>query len=300
MVKKLEEIVKLAETRGRKKVAVAQAADHEVLAALAMAVEHKLIDPILVGNEKEIEDLIKKEKLALGKYEIVNVPEPAKAAEEAVKIVSSGRANMIMKGLVDTSLYLGAILNKEWGLRTKSLLSHVALFEAPRYEKLMGLTDVAMNIAPDLKAMTCIVQNAVDVMHALGFERPKVAMLAAVEVVNPDMPATIVAAALRQMGARGQIKNAEIDGPLALDNAIDVEAAKIKKITSAVAGQADILVAPDIEAGNVLYKALSFFMKCHMAAIIVGAKAPVVLTSRADSHESKFFSISLAAAVAGK
>ncbi|MEZ7893261.1 MAG: phosphate butyryltransferase [Candidatus Wallbacteria bacterium] len=298
MIKRLQELVKLAKEKGKKIVAVAAAHDEEVLEAINEAVKHDLLTPMLYGNKKKIEEIAKAKSIDLTGYQIENVENDKQAAELAVKAVSSGKANMIMKGLLSTSTYLGAILNKEWGLRTGSVLSHVMIFDSPIAEKVMALTDAAMNIAPDLKAKVSIVENAVSVMHKLGLEKPKVAMLAAVEVVNIDMPPTLDAAVIAKMSTLKQIKGAIVDGPFALDNAISVEAAKIKGIESPVAGHADILVTPDIEAGNVLYKSISYFAKSKLAAIIVGAKAPIILTSRSDSHESKFLSVALAAATA--
>jgi phosphate butyryltransferase len=204
---------------------------------------------------------------------------------------------MLMKGMVSTSLFLRGVLNKEWGLRKRPLLSHVALYETPSPERLVLFTDVAMNIAPDLSQKVQILENAVDLAHRLGVERPRVAAIAAVETVSSDMPATIDAAILAKMADRGQIKGCVVDGPLALDNALSIEAARHKGITSPVAGAADILLLPDIEAGNVLYKLMGLLGRCPLAAILVGASAPVVLTSRADSDGTKFNSIALAAAV---
>jgi phosphate butyryltransferase len=211
--------------------------------------------------------------------------------------VRSGEAQMLMKGLVSTGTFLKGILNKEFGLRDRPLLSHVAVFEAADPERLVIFTDVAMNIAPDLAQKVQILENAVDLAHRLGIERPKVAVIAAVETVNAEMPATLEAAALAKMADRGQIKGCLVDGPLALDNALSVEAARHKGIVSPVAGVADVLLLPDIEAGNVLSKMIGLVAKCPLAAVIVGASAPVVLTSRADSDETKFNSIALAAAI---
>jgi phosphate butyryltransferase len=217
--------------------------------------------------------------------------------EAAVRAVRSGQAQMLMKGLVATSMFLRGVLNKEWGLRKRALLSHVAVFEGREPNRLILLTDVAMNIAPDLGAKVQIIENAVEMAHRLGIARPRVAAIAAVETVTADMPATLEAAALAKMSDRGQIKGCVVDGPLALDNALSIEAARHKGIDSPAAGCADVLLMPDIEAGNVLYKALGLLSDRPLAAVILGAAAPVVLTSRADSDETKFNSIALAAAV---
>lgn len=299
MIKKLHELVKVAKEKGKRTVSVAAAHDEEVLEAIHEAVDNGLVSPILYGNKKKIEEIAGHKKIDLKGYEIENVEDDRKSAELAVKAVSSGKAQMIVKGLLSTNVYLGAILNKEWGLRSgNQTLSHVMLFESPIAERVMCLTDAAMNVAPDLKGKIAMIENAVSVMHKIGFATPKVGILAAIELVNPDMQATTDAAILAKMGALKQIKGAMIDGPFAFDNAVSKEAAKIKGVESPVAGDADILVTPDIEAGNVLYKCITIFVRAKMAAIIVGAKAPIVLTSRSDSHEAKFLSIALAAATA--
>ncbi|HNY12487.1 MAG TPA: bifunctional enoyl-CoA hydratase/phosphate acetyltransferase [Candidatus Wallbacteria bacterium] len=299
MITKLHELVKVAKDKGKRVVSVVAAHDEEVLMAVAEAVKEGLVTPILYGNKKKIEDIAKAKNIKLAGLEIENVEDDRKAAELAVKSVSSGKSQIIMKGLISSGPYLSAILNKEWGLRSgNKVLSHVAVFESPIAESLMALTDAAMNVAPDLKTKVAIVENVIDVMHKIGFPNPKVAMLAAIELVNFDMPPTTDAAIIAKMSQLKQIKGAIVDGPFAFDNAISKEAAKIKGIESPVAGNADILVAPDIEAGNVLYKSIVHFAKARLAAIIVGARAPIILTSRSDSHESKFLSVALAAAAA--
>ena len=207
---------------------------------------------------------------------------------------------MLMKGLLETSTILKAVLNKEVGLRTGRLMSHVAVFEIPVFDRLIFITDAALNMYPDLKAKVDIISNAVSVAHSLGIKNPKVAPICAVEVVNPDMPATIDASMLSKMSERGQIKGCVVDGPLAVDNALSEEAAQHKKINSPVAGKADILLLPNIEAANVMYKTLTYTTNSKSGGIIVGASAPVVLTSRADSPESKLNAIALAALVSGK
>jgi phosphate butyryltransferase len=199
-----------------------------------------------------------------------------------------------MKGNVSTAILLKAVLNKEYGLRTGRILSHVAIFEVPGFSKFTIVTDAAMNLEPDLQQKEQIVVNAVKIARSIGIDKPKVAALAAVEIVNPAMQATIDAASLTLMNKRGQIKDCLIDGPLALDNAISLEAAKHKGIESDIAGQADILLVPTIDVGNVLYKSLVYFAKASVGAVIAGAKAPIVLTSRSDSSESKLYSLALA------
>jgi phosphate butyryltransferase len=297
MIKSIDEMITKAQEAGKRKIAVVCAHDKEVLLSLSKAVKEGIVHPILFGKKDEINVLIKELSLTDFDCDINHCDTDSEAAEAAVREVSSGKAQMLMKGLISTSTFLRAVLNKEWGLRKGGLLSHVTVFDAKGYDHLFLLTDVAMNIAPDLMQKKMIIENAVEVAHGLGIEKPKVAPLCAVEVVNPDMPATIDAAILSKMSDRGQIKGCIVDGPLALDNAVSIEAAKHKKITGEVAGKADILLAPTIEAGNVFYKALGFFTDSKIAAIITGAKAPIVLTSRADSDETKFNSIVLAASI---
>ncbi len=279
-------------------IAVACPHDDDVLLSLDRASAAGLVRPLLVGRRALIESLCATLGLQDFRPEIVDCADDTAAVELAVRKVRSGEAQMLMKGLVSTGAFLKGVLNKEFGLRQRPLLSHVALYEAPAPGRLVLFTDVAMNIAPDLSQKVQILENAVWLAHALGIERPKVAAIAAVETVNPEMPATVDAAALAKMYNRGQIKGCVVDGPLALDNALSSESARHKQISSPVAGTADVLLLPDIEAGNVLYKILGLVRLWPLAAVVVGAAAPVVLTSRADSDETKFNSIALAAAVA--
>jgi phosphate butyryltransferase len=278
-------------------IAVACPHDDDVLVSLYKASQAGIVRPLLVGRRAVIEPLI--ETLGLSGFhpEILECGDDAGAVELSVRKVRAGEAQMLMKGLVSTGTFLKGVLNKEFGLRQRPLLSHVALYEAADPQRLVLFSDVAMNIAPDLAQKTQILENAVSLAHRLGVERPKVAAIAAVETVNAEMPATLDAASLAKMADRGQIKGCIVDGPLALDNALSVEAARHKGIASPVAGVADVLLLPDIEAGNVLYKILGLFKAWPLAATIVGASAPVVLTSRADSDETKFNSIALAAAI---
>ncbi|MEG2017247.1 MAG: bifunctional enoyl-CoA hydratase/phosphate acetyltransferase, partial [Clostridium sp.] len=222
------------------------------------------------------------------------------ATLEAVKLVSSGQADMMMKGLVDTATFLKAVLNKEFGLRTGKQMSHIGVFEIPGYDRLLFITDAAFNMYPELKEKVDIVKNAVQVAHALEIGVPKVAPICAVEVVNPSMQATLDAASLAIMNMRGQIKGCIIDGPLALDNALSKEAAEHKKISGPVAGEADILLMANIEAGNGVYKCLTYTTDCKNGGLLMGASAPVIVTSRADSPESKLNSIAMASLVANK
>jgi phosphate butyryltransferase len=297
MVTSLRTLHELAKSGPPRAIAVAWPHDEDVLASLDRAVRDGVVRPVLVGMRGVIEPLCERIGLAGVPGEIVESASDTEAVEAAVRRVGRGEARMLMKGLVSTSVFLKAVLNKEWGLRKRPLLSHVAVFEFRDPDRLVLVTDVAMNIAPDVTAKAQIVENAVELAHRLGIERPCVAALAAVETVSADMPATLDAAALAKMADRNQIKGCIVDGPLALDNALFADAARHKGIVSPVAGCADILLVPDIEAGNMLYKALGLVARIPLAAVILGASAPVVLTSRADSDETKFNSIALAAAV---
>jgi phosphate butyryltransferase len=293
-MKSLSEVVDLAKRNGPKRVAVALAEDEEVLVALENARQEKIIQGILIGTKQKMEFLAEKSKIDLKQFELIEEQDGLKCALWACDLVNQKKADLIMKGLVGTGDFMKAILDKQRGLGTGKLLSHVAVFEIPKYPKLLMLTDVAINIAPTLMEKSQIMQNAIDVFHSLGVEKPLVACIAAVEKVNFEkMPATVDAACLSKMAERGQIKGAIVDGPLGFDNAVSLESAEIKGIKSVVAGNADILLCPDIETGNVIYKTLTEFASAHCAAIVVGTKAPVVLTSRADSHETKLLSIAL-------
>jgi phosphate butyryltransferase len=278
-------------------VAVASAADMEVLTAVYEAVNNEIASFILFDDQEKIHHLLSqnfRELLSNEKIQIYHTENLKESAVEAVKSVSNGQAHVLMKGNIPTSVLLKEVLNSEYGLRTGKVLSHVAVFEVPYYDRLLFVTDAAMNIAPDLDAKAQIVRNAVATAHACGVEEPIVAPLAAVETVNPAMTPTIDAASLVVMNQRGQIDGCIIEGPLALDNAISIEAARQKGITGPSAGNADILVVPNIEAGNILYKSLVYFAQAKVGAVIQGASAPIVLTSRADSAESKLYSLALA------
>ncbi len=300
MANYLDDIFSRAHELPKQTICIAAPEDKESLKAIKEAVEKQLCDPIFVGNKNKIHRLAQEISFELLNFQIIDHPDPKKAAFESVQRVSQGEADLLMKGNVQTRDLLKAVLDKECGLRSGKILSHVAIFELPKYEKLLLLTDAAMNITPGLKEKYEIIQNSIDVAVNLEITRPKVAVLAAVETVNPDMQATLDAASLSKMGDRGQIIGAVIDGPLALDNAISPEAAQQKDITSEVAGNADILLAPNIETGNVLYKSLTTLAGGRVASILAGAKAPVVLTSRADPHETKVCSIAAASMMAAK
>ncbi|MDA1676667.1 MULTISPECIES: phosphate butyryltransferase [unclassified Bacillus cereus group] len=298
---KLEHLIDQAAGQPKKTVAVAVAEDHEVIEAVAKAITLQLAQFRLYGNQEKIMGMLQEHGLQTSEHiEVIAAASSAEAAELSVKAVRNGEADVLMKGNIPTANILKSVLNKEWGLRKGSVLSHVAAFEVPNYDRLIFVTDAAMNIAPDVTQKAAIIQNTVEVARAIGIDLPKVAPIAAVEVVNPAMQATIDAAMLTQMNRRGQIKNCVVDGPLALDNAVSQIAAEHKGIVSDVAGKADILLVPTIEAGNVLYKSLVYFADAKVGAMIAGAKAPIVLTSRADSAETKVYSLALAVATASK
>lgn len=300
MVKKLDELIEMAKGKEKKTLSVAAATDSEVLRAVTEAVKLGIADAILVGDREKIIKIASEEKMdiKIKGLRIENEADPLKAATKAVEFVSRGEANFVMKGMIGTSDLLRAVLNKDAGLRGKGLLSHVMIYDVPAYHKLIFLTDGGMVPYPTLEDKIGIIQNAVITAHALNIEVPKVAPVCAVEVVNPSMQATIDASVLTQMNKRGQIKGCIIDGPLGLDNAISFEAAKHKGIVSDVAGDADILLVPNIEAGNFMGKTMTYFAKAESAGIIVGAKCPVVLVSRADSAKSKLYSIALGSILA--
>lgn len=284
-------------------VAIAAACDLEVLKAVDLSLQQSLASFILYADKEKLTAVLGEHfphLVADSRLRIEHAESNEVAALSAVKAVSSGEAHVVMKGNLPTAVILKAVLHKEFGLRTGKVLSHVAAFEVPHFDKLFFVTDAAMNITPDLKAKTEIIENAVGAARACGIEQPVVAPLAAVETVNPAMQPTLDAAALVLMNQRGQLKNCIVDGPLALDNAISIEAAKQKGLTGITAGKADILLVPNIESGNILYKSLMYFAKAKVGAIIQGAKAPVVLTSRADSAESKVYSLALAILAAQK
>ncbi len=292
-LRNFDDLLRAAQAAGPKVLAVAAAADADILEAVKLAEAQGLCRSLLVGDEKAIRRIAGEIGLELKAHRIVHEPDPVAAAREAVSLVRQGEAQLLMKGFLQTSDLLRAVLDKEAGLRTGKSLSHVMVIETAGYDRLLFLTDVAFNVAPDLARKAELLRNVIEVCHRLGIEQPKAAVLAAVETVNADMPATIDAAMLAKMADRGQIKGALVDGPLALDNAISQEAARHKGIGGPVAGQADILLLPDIEAGNMLYKGMVYFAQSRAAGVVVGAKAPVILLSRADRPESKLLSIAL-------
>ena len=285
---------------GRKMtIAVACPYGDDALAAVCAARDRNLVNSVLVGDAEKIRVLAEKDGLSLDGIEIVDEKTDDLAVEKSVKMVSGGEADLLMKGLVKTATLLKSVLNKEWGLRAGSLLSHLFLQEITVMGgRIFGLTDGGMNMYPDLQTKVGIIENAVECYHKIGVACPMIAALAAVEVVNPDMACTLDAAALAKMSDRGQIKGCVVDGPFALDNAVSEEAAKTKGIRSPVAGNADILLVPNIECGNLVGKVMTYLAKERGAGVVLGARKPIVLTSRFDSMETKLLSIALGAVVA--
>ncbi len=300
VLRKLEDLREIIANEPVKKLVLAAAQDQHSLSAVLRAWKNGIIEPILIGDKEGIQNISVSNGFDISGLRVIHEPDTYKAVEMAVKMVSNKQADVLMKGKVGTSTLLKCVLNKEWGLRTGNLLSHIALFEVETYHKLIAVTDVAMNIAPNLQDKIAIVNNSVSCLHKLGIAKPKVAVLGAVEMVNENMEATLHAALLSKMNQRDQIRDCIIDGPLAFDNAVSVESAQHKGIRSEVAGDTDLLLMPDIEVGNVLYKSLVFFAKAKVASVILGAQAPIVLTSRSDSEQAKYDSIMLAAAASKK
>lgn len=300
MIKKLDDIFDELKSCDKKAVlSVAAAHDEEVLLAVKDACDMNIIKAILIGEEEKIRKIASEINFDLSDVEVINESDLKLCAEKAVKLVSSGKADYVMKGLLDTSIILKEVLNKEYGLRTDSLLSHVMIYEVPSYHKLLILTDGGMNIDPDVSQKKKIADNAIKAAKSLGIENVKVACLAAKEKVNPKMQATLDADELKSMCKDGMFGNGVVvEGPIAFDLAVSKEACKIKGYESEVGGDADILLVPTIETGNGIGKALTYIANAKSAGIIMGAKAPIVLVSRADTHESKLYSIAYGAIAA--
>ncbi|MDK2564579.1 bifunctional enoyl-CoA hydratase/phosphate acetyltransferase [Romboutsia sedimentorum] len=299
MIKNLEDM--LAKLKGQDKVtlSVAAAEDKEVLIAIKDAVEKKIIKPILVGNLEKIQQIAKEIDFKLDDIKIIKTETIEESAKVAVQLVCNKDADFVMKGILDTAVLLKAVLNKEYGLRTDSLLSHVMIYELEKYHKLLLLTDGGMNIAPDYEQKEKILKNSIQAAKALGMETVKVACLAAKEKVNPKMQATVDADLLQKASKEGKFgENVIVEGPLAFDLAVSKEASDIKGFKSEIGGDADILVVPTIEVGNGIGKAFTYMSNSKSAGVVMGAKAPIVLVSRADSHESKLYSIAYGALIA--
>ncbi|SDE82371.1 phosphate butyryltransferase [Sporomusa acidovorans] len=300
MIKKFDEIIKSAAAKGPKTIAVAAAHDAEVILALNKANILGIADAILIGNRRKICRIAEEYQIDIGKFTIIEKNDNVEACRTAVQLAAKGQVQVLMKGLVDTATILKAVLDKEAGLRTANVLSHVAVADIDGYDRLFYITDGAMNIAPNVAMKKQIIENAVQIANALGNDSPKAACICALEKVNPKMQATLDAAELAKMSQTGELKGCMVAGPLALDNAVSLAAATHKGITNPVAGKADILVMPFIETGNTLYKSIVFFAQGNIAGIVAGAKVPIVLTSRADSELTKLNSIALGILMASK
>jgi len=294
MICRLEELVELAQKHPPARVAIAAAAHNLVLESVRRAVDLGLIVPVLVGREEDIRAEARAIGWDLKDIEIVPTETNKMAATVAVELVRKGKVKVLMKGYLHTDEMLHAVLKQDTGLRTDRLLSHVFVMEVPTYHKLLLITDAAINIQPDIVQKAAITQNAVDLARKLGVQVPKVAALSSIETINPNIPSTVHAACLSKMAERGQIKGAIVDGPLAFDNAISAQAAAEKGIVSPVSGDVDVVVVPDLDSGNILSKNLEYLASAKMAGIVMGALAPVVLTSRSDPPRARVYSLALA------
>lgn len=298
MIKSMQDLVNQASNLKQKRLVVAAADDHHVIEAVDMAVKLEMVKPILVGDQKAITKILTELRINQNLYQIIDEPDRTLACEKAVRLMSGGEGDILMKGFVDTAVILKAVLDKEYGLRTKNRLSHASVMEIPTYHKLLMMSDGAMNMYPDSHIKQEIVENGIKILHAIGIEKPKVAVIAAIEKFNPKMPATVDAQELIERNQNGELTGCIVEGPFALDNAINKEAAMHKGLTGLVAGDADFILMPQIESGNVFYKSMMFLANAKSASLIAGAQKPIVLTSRADSTESKFYSIAIASFVA--
>ena len=298
MITKLDDLLELVKTKGKKKLVAAYANDSHTIGAVSAAVDKGIVDATLVGDIDTIKQICAEEGINPDKFELVQEADENKAGVKAVSLIREGKGDILMKGLLSTDKYMRAILNKETGLmpgKKNDMLTHMAVFEVPSYHKLLVCSDVAIVPAPDMKQKQQILSYLISTAKNLEIAKPKVAILAATEQVSTGKPACVEAAIISKMGERGQIKGAIIDGPLALDVAIDAESAKTKKVGGEVAGDADCILFPNIESGNVFYKTCTKFAGAELACMVVGAKVPCILTSRGDSAKTKLYSIALAA-----
>ena len=298
MITSLAQIVKHVKGRTPRRLAVACGEDPHTIEAVGRAVAEGLVQAVLTGNRSKIESVARDNKIDPASFEIVDEPDPGKALARAVARIKAGESDFLMKGLIDSSLYIKAIIDKEKGLLAPGkLLSHVSVIQVPSRRKLIVCADAAVIPYPDLEAKVQILNYCLAVARKLGIDRPKAAIICAVEKVNPKMVPTTDAAILSKMAYRGQIKDADVDGPLALDVALSAESAEIKGVRSPIAGEADVLLFPSIETGNVFFKACSYLAGGETAAVVAGTDCPCVLTSRSDSEDSKFYSIALGALI---
>ena len=293
MFHNLNELVESARLRGPVKIAVAAGHDSDVIEALKQARAINLAEGIFVGNSEKILSLARKAEFEIPEEQLIHEPDEAAAARKAIALIREGKASLLMKGKINTATLIRAVLDKEAGLRTGRLLSQVIVFQVPRFDRLMVMTDAAINIAPTLEQKADICRNAIEVAHAIGIEKPNLAALCALEFVNPEMPATMDAASLTLMNRRGQLTGAYVEGPIALDVPLSKFAADRKAIDSPLVENTDIFVAPDIEAANILYRAILYFAQGESGGIVIGAKVPLILLSRAESPETKIRSIAI-------
>lgn len=300
MIKNFNELIEAAKKQTTMRLAVAAAQDEEVIAAVNQAMEMGLVDPILVGDQAKIIEIATRLGIVHEAFEIINEPDVLQAGRKAVELVSTGEADFLMKGIMQTADLMRAVLDKEIGLRTENLISHVMVYEAPTYEKLIFLTDGGMTVAPDLNQKIQILENAISACKALEMDKIYVSCLAGAETVNPKIPATVDAKAIADMKDKWEAVNAVVNGPVALDLAISKEACHHKGYNVEGGGQSDILLVPYYEVGNALGKSMTYLAKAKSAGIIMGAKAPIVLVSRADNSEVKLLSIALGSVIAGK
>lgn len=296
IINKLDQLFDVLRSKTKKRLVAAYANDAHTIEAVSMAIDMGIVDGTLVGDEPTIKKVCAEHNINPDKFKIVQEADEMKAATKAVELINKGEGDVLMKGLVSSDKYMRAILNKETGLMPpKAVLTHVTVVQVPTYHKLLVVGDVAIIPAPDLAQKIAITDYLIKTAHSLGIEKPKVALLAATEQMSAGMPACVDAAIIAKMADRGQIKGAIVDGPLALDVAIDKESAEIKKVTGGVAGDADCILFPNIESGNVFFKTCTKLAKGELGAMVMGAKVPCVLTSRGDSVQSKMYSIALAA-----
>lgn len=296
MIANFDQLLQAVKANKKRRIVAAFANDSHTIGAVSMAVDHGFVEGILVGDEETMKKVCQQEGIDIKKFRTVQEADETKACAKAVELINNGEGDILMKGLCSTDKYMRAILNKEKGLMPpKAVLSHITVVSVPTYHKLLVVGDVAVIPAPDLNQKVAITNYVINTSRSLGIEKPKVAVLAATEQMLPGMPACVDAAMISKMAERGQIKGAYVDGPLAFDVAIDKESAETKKLTGPVAGDADCIVFPNIESGNVFFKTVTKFAKGDLAAMVVGAKVPCVLTSRGDSTQSKLYSIALSA-----
>lgn len=296
-MRSFQELMARAVGTREKVLAVVAAHDDDVLLSIKEAYAQGLARAILLGDREKIVRLAAEINMDLSSHWIIHQPDPEEASRLAVSLVREGEADILMKGLLPSPVILKEVLHRERGLRTENILSHIAVFEVPGYDRLFFMSDSGLNIAPSLEVKIGMVKNAVALAHRLGIEQPRVAIIAGIELVNPDMPSSVDAALIAKMAERGQIKGCVVDGPLSLDLAVSEEAARAKGVGGAVAGRADILIMPGIDAANVLYKAIGFLVRSVITGIILGAKAPIILTSRADTAKAKLYSIALSSLI---